>query len=85
MSKFESKSSYYRIEAKVAVIQNDNDATALVSWLMEKSDRTREDVMNVRKELDMLIYDDELDLSNEAQSALQALSGKIYNIMFGKK
>ena len=52
---------------------------------MEKSDRTREDVMDVRKELDMLIYDDELGLSNEAQCALQALSGRLYNIMFGKK
>lgn len=85
MPKYESKSSYYRTEAKVAVIENDNDATALVSWLMEKSDRTREDVLDVRKELDALIYDEELGLSNEAQCTLQALSGRLYNIMFGKK
>lgn len=85
MPKYESKNGYYRTEAKVALTKNDNDAAALVSWLMEKSDRTREDVMDVRKELDMLIYDDELGLSNEAQCALQALSGRLYNIMFGKK
>lgn len=85
MPKYESKNGYYRTEAKVAVIQNDNDATALVAWLMEKSDRTKDDVIDVRKELDSLIYDEELGLSNEAQSALQALSGKLYNIMFGKK
>lgn len=85
MPKYESTNSYYRTEAKVALIENDNDAASLVAWLMEKSDRTREDVMDVRKELDMLIYDDELGLSNEAQCALQALSGRLYNIMFGKK
>lgn len=85
MPKYESKNGYYRTEAKVALIENDNDTASLVAWLMEKSDRTREDVMDVRKELDMLIYDDELSLSNEAQCALQALSGRLYNIMFGKK
>lgn len=85
MPKYESKNGYYRTEAKVAVIENDNDATALVAWLMEKSDRTRDDVIDVRKELDALIYDEELGLSNEAQIALQALSSKLYNIMFGKK
>jgi hypothetical protein len=85
MPKYESKSGFYRTEAKTQVIENDNDATGLVAWLMEKSDRTREDVLAVRSELDALIYSEELELSNEAQQALQAISGKLYNIMFGKK
>lgn len=85
MPKYESKSGFYRTEAKTQVIENDNDATGLVAWLMEKSDRTREDVLAVRGELNALIYSEELELSNEAQQALQAISGKLYNIMFGKK
>lgn len=85
MPKYESKSGFYRTEAKTQVIENDNDATGLVAWLMEKSDRTREDVLAVRSELDALIYSEELELSNEAQQTLQAISGKLYNIMFGKK
>lgn len=85
MPKYDSKSSFYRTEAKTMVIKNDNDATALAAWLMEKSDRTREDVLAVRGELDVLIYSEELELSNESQQALQAISGKLYNIMFGKK
>lgn len=85
MPKYESKSGFHRTEAKTMVIENDNDATALVAWLMEKSDRTREDVLAVRGELDALIYSEELELSNEAKHALQEISGKLYNIMFGKK
>lgn len=85
MPKYESKSGFYRTEAKTMVIENDNDATALVAWLIEKSDRTREDVLAMRGELDALIYSEELELSNEAQQALQAISGKLYNIMLGKK
>ncbi|MDI6976085.1 hypothetical protein [Serratia sp. Se-RSBMAAmG] len=85
MPKYESKSGFYRTEAKTMVIENDNDATALVAWLMEKAHRTREEVLAVRGELDALIYSEELELSNEAQQALQAISGKLYNIMFGKK
>lgn len=83
MPKYESKSGFYRTEAKTMVIENDNDATALVAWLMEKADRTREEVMSVRRELDTLIYSEELELSNEAKQALQVISGKLYNIMFG--
>ena len=85
MPKYESKRSFYQTEAKTLVIQNDNDATAVAAWLMEKSDCTREDVLSVRSELDALIYSEELDLSNEAKQALQNISSKLYNIMFGKK
>lgn len=85
MPKYESQSGFYRTEAKAAIIENDNEATALVAWLMEKSDSTREDVLAVRGELDALIYSEDLELSNEAQQALQAISGRLYNIMFDKK
>lgn len=85
MPKYESKSGFYRAEAKTMVIKNDNDATALAAWLMEKADRRGEEVLAVRGELDALIYSEELEFSNEAKQALQAISGKLYNIMFGKK
>lgn len=85
MKKLEAKSSFFRTEARVLIIKNDNDAVGVVSWLFEEADKRKRKLADMRNELDAIIYDEELDLNDEAKHALQNISSKLYNVIMSKE
>lgn len=83
MPKYEAKNEFHRIESKVLIIENDNNAPALVGWLMEKLDTKKEKVMEVRKDIEALAYGyNDPNISNdEIKEEMKKLADRLYKIM----
>lgn len=81
MKKLSAQSSFYQIEARVLIAENDDNINGLVSYLLEKISIKKDKLNTLRSEMDVIIHDPDIEIPNEAKEKLMEISSQIYNIL----
>lgn len=87
MSKYETKNQFYKTEAKVLLADNDGNAPDLVGWLIEKHSNQKDKIMEVKKDIEALVYGyNGEELSNEdLKEEMKKIADRIFEMVYSKK